>query len=124
VRARRSSSATYAPAELDALNDVLDAYCIDCHSNDLKLGNLSLDGFDVGHADSAREGREDDQRLNRSEYENVIRGWLGAEINAADYLPLDTKSANLHRIADAQLLSPTFLEAYLNAAATVKTAPR
>jgi uncharacterized protein DUF1587 len=64
------------------------------------------------------------QRLNRSEYENAIRDWLGAEINAADYLPLDTTSANLHRIADAQLLSPTLLEAYLNAAATVKTAPR
>ena len=35
------------------------------------------------------------QRLNRSEYENAIRDWLGAEINAADDLPLDTKSANL-----------------------------
>ncbi len=40
-------------------------------------------------------------------------------MNAADYLPLDTKSANFDNIADAQLLSPTLLEAYLNAAATV-----
>jgi hypothetical protein len=52
--------AAYYGIPLDALNDVLDAYCIDRQSNDLKLGNLSLEGFDVRQADSAREGREDD----------------------------------------------------------------
>jgi hypothetical protein len=165
VRARRASPATYTRAQLDALNDVLDAYCIDCHSNDLKLGNLSLEGFDIGHADTARvkaekmirklraemmplagrprppsdtlqmvanaiervidkasaptAGSRTFQRLNRPEYENAVRDLLGVDINAADYLPLDTKSANFDNIADAQLLSPTLLEAYLNAAATV-----
>ena len=39
--------------------------------------------------------------------------------NAGDYLPLDTKSANFDNIADVQALSPTLLEAYLNAAAAV-----
>src|SRR4051812_16299503 len=165
VRARRTSQVTYTRAQLDALNDVLDAYCIDCHSNDLKLGNLSLEGFDIGHADTARvkaekmirklraemmplagrprppsdtlqmlasaiervidkasspnAGSRTFQRLNRPEYENAVRDLLGVEVNAADYLPLDTKSANFDNIADAQLLSPTLLEAYLNAAATV-----
>ena len=165
VRARRTTPATYTRAQLDALNDVLDAYCIDCHSNDLKLGNLSLEGFDIGHADTARvkaekmirklraemmplagrprppsdtlqmlanaiervidtasaptAGSRTFQRLNRPEYENAVRDLLGVGINAADYLPLDTKSANFDNIADAQLLSPTLLEAYLNAAATV-----
>jgi len=165
VRVRRGAPATYTRSELDALNDVLDAYCIDCHSNDLKLGNLSLEGFDIGHADTARvkaekmirklraemmplagrprppsdtlqmvanalervidkatpaaAGSRTFQRLNRPEYENAVRDLLGVEINAADYLPLDTKSANFDNIADAQLLSPTLLEAYLNAAATV-----
>jgi len=165
VRARRASPVTYTREQLGALNDVLDAYCIDCHSNDLKLGNLSLEGFDIGHADTARvkaekmirklraemmplagrprppsytlqmvanaiervidrasapaAGSRTFQRLNRPEYENAVRDLLGVDINAADYLPLDTKSANFDNIADAQLLSPTLLEAYLNAAATV-----
>ena len=38
------------------------------------------------------------------------------EIDAADFLPLDTKSANFDNIADVQLLSPTVLDAYLRAA--------
>ncbi|MBM4193499.1 MAG: DUF1592 domain-containing protein [Gemmatimonadetes bacterium] len=59
------------------------------------------------------------QRLNRPEYEAVIRDLLGVEIHAADFLPLDTKSANFDNIADVQSLSPTLLEAYLTAAAAV-----
>ena len=59
------------------------------------------------------------QRLNRPEYEAVIRDLLAIEVNAGDYLPLDTKSANFDNIADVQALSPTLLEAYLNAAAAV-----
>jgi hypothetical protein len=165
AHARRPSSAPDSKATLDALNDVLDVYCIDCHSDGMQLGNLSLEGFDIGRADTARmkaekvirklraemmplagrprppsdtlqmiasaiervidrasppnAGSRTFQRLNRPEYENAIRDLLGVDINAADYLPLDTKSANFDNIADAQLLSPTLLEAYLNAAATV-----
>jgi uncharacterized protein DUF1592/uncharacterized protein DUF1588/uncharacterized protein DUF1585/uncharacterized protein DUF1587/uncharacterized protein DUF1595 len=59
------------------------------------------------------------QRLNRPEYENAIRDLVGVEINAADYLPLDTKSANFDNIADVQAMSPTLLVSYLNAAAAV-----
>jgi hypothetical protein len=59
------------------------------------------------------------QRLNRPEYERAIRDLLGVQVNAGDYLPLDTKSANFDNIADVQALSPTLLEAYLNAAAAV-----
>jgi hypothetical protein len=59
------------------------------------------------------------QRLNRPEYERTIHDLLGLDVNAADYLPLDTKSANFDNIADVQSLSPTLLEAYLNAAASV-----
>ncbi|HEU4997125.1 MAG TPA: DUF1592 domain-containing protein [Gemmatimonadaceae bacterium] len=59
------------------------------------------------------------QRLNRPEYERAVRDLLGVEVNAGDYLPLDTKSANFDNIADVQALSPTLLEAYLNAAAAV-----
>jgi hypothetical protein len=163
--ARRASDELLAPRTIDALNDVLDVYCIDCHSDGMQLGNLSLEGYDIAHADTARmksekvirklraemmplagrprppsdtlqmianaiervidrasppnAGSRTFQRLNRPEYENAVRDLLGVEINSAEYLPLDTKSANFDNIADAQLLSPTLLEAYLNAAATV-----
>jgi hypothetical protein len=59
------------------------------------------------------------QRLNRPEYEAAVRDLLGIEVNAGDYLPLDTKSANFDNIADVQSLSPTLLNSYLNAAASV-----
>ena len=59
------------------------------------------------------------QRLNRPEYERVVHDLLGVDFNAGDYLPLDTKSANFDNIADAQALSPTMLDGYLNAAGAV-----
>ena len=57
----------HASRRSTTLNDVLDAYCIDCHSNDLKLGNLSLEGFDIGHADTARVKAEKMIRKLRAE---------------------------------------------------------
>jgi hypothetical protein len=59
------------------------------------------------------------QRMNRPEYERAVKDLLNVTINAGDYLPLDTKSANFDNIADVQSLSPTLLEAYLNAASAV-----
>ncbi|MHC5062566.1 MAG: DUF1592 domain-containing protein [Planctomycetota bacterium] len=59
------------------------------------------------------------QRLNRAEYRAAVRDLLDLEIDAAEYLPLDAKSANFDNIADAQPLSPTLLNAYLSAAAEV-----
>ena len=59
------------------------------------------------------------QRLNRAEYQRSIHDLLGLEIDAADYLPLDTKSNNFDNIADVQMVSPTLLDAYLTAAAEI-----
>jgi hypothetical protein len=59
------------------------------------------------------------QRLNRPEYEAAVKDLLNVQISAGDFLPLDTKSANFDNIADVQSLSPTLLEAYLNAASAV-----
>ena len=56
------------------------------------------------------------QRLNRPEYTRAIHDLLDLEVDAGHWLPLDTKSANFDNIADAQALSPTLLEGYLNAA--------
>jgi len=59
------------------------------------------------------------QRLNRAEYEAAVRDLLALEVDAGDWLPLDTKSAGFDNIADVQLLSATTLSTYLNAAADV-----
>ncbi|PYR62658.1 MAG: hypothetical protein DMF91_05935 [Acidobacteria bacterium] len=59
------------------------------------------------------------QRLNRPEYARAIHDLLALDVNAGDWLPLDTKNANFDNIADEQTLSPTLLEAYLNAASAI-----
>jgi hypothetical protein len=48
-----------------------------------------------------------------------VKDLLGLEVNAGDWLPLDTKSANFDNISDVQSLSPTLLDGYLNAAASI-----
>ena len=59
------------------------------------------------------------QRLNRAEYERAIRELLRLEVDAERWLPADQMSANFDNIADVQSLSPTLLDAYLNAATDV-----
>ena len=59
------------------------------------------------------------QRLNRAEYARAVRDLLALDVNAGDYLPLDTMSANFDNIADVQTLSPTLLDGYLKAAADI-----
>ena len=157
-----------APAASAAdLDDVVQQYCVGCHSDRRLTGNLSLESFDVanGHrtaavtekmivklragmmppagarrpmgdtlrmlvetleatVDEAAEraptpGSRVFQRLNRAEYERSVEALLGLGIDAADYLPEDTKSANFDNIADVQMLSPTLMSAYLNAASDV-----
>ena len=61
------------------------------------------------------------QRLNRPEYAGAVRDLLGLDVDAGSWLPLDQKSANFDNIADVQALSPTLLEAYLNAASAIST---
>jgi mono/diheme cytochrome c family protein len=67
----------------------------------------------------ASPGRRTFQRLNRAEYARAVHDLLAVDIQAGDYLPLDPKSANFDNIADAQLLSPTVMQGYLNAAAEI-----
>ena len=59
------------------------------------------------------------QRLNRHEYQQAARDLLALDIDAGDYLPLDTMSANFDNIADVQMLSATLLDGYLRAASEV-----
>ncbi len=164
--APRAASAGRAPTiPISALNAVVDQYCTDCHNDQMMVGNLSLEHYDVAAAptrlaasekmirklraemmplpgaprpggDTLRAlvetieqvidrgakpnpGTRTFQRLNRAEYENAVRDLIGLDVSAGDWLPLDTKSANFDNIADAQILSPTLLDAYLNAASAV-----
>ncbi len=75
--------------------------------------------MDKAAAASPNPGSRAFQRLNRSDYAASIRDVLGMEIDAGDYLPLDTKSANFDNIADVQLLSPTLMDAYMRAATMI-----
>jgi hypothetical protein len=72
--------------------------------------------MDEAAARAPNPGSRTVQRLNRAEYERAIRDLLNLEIEAARWLPADQMSANFDNIADAQALSPTLLDAYLNAA--------
>jgi len=148
-------------------NEVVQQYCVRCHSDRRLTGNLSLEHFDAESpsdeaevaegmirklragmmpppgaprpagdtlltlveglesridrvaAENPNPGGRTFQRLNRAEYERSILDLLSMDVDAGDYLPLDTKSENFDNIADVQLLSPTLLNAYLNAAAEI-----
>lgn len=147
--------------------EILDEYCVRCHSDRRLRGNLSLETFDASAphlqgevaekiilklragmmpppgvsrpaGDSlmalagSLEERVDEvaarnpnpggrtfQRLNQIEYARSVEDLLGLEIDPSAFLPLDTKSANFDNIADAQMISATLLDAYLNAAASI-----
>jgi hypothetical protein len=71
------------------------------------------------HAPAETPGRRTFQRLNRAEYSRSIKDLLALDVDAGQYLPLDPKSANFDNVADAQLLSPTLMQAYLTAAAEI-----
>jgi cytochrome c5 len=75
--------------------------------------------LDKAAAVNPNPGHRTFQRLNRAEYARAVRDLLALDINAGDFLPLDTMSANFDNIADVQMLSPTLLDGYLKAAAEI-----
>src|SRR2546428_4955000 len=70
-------------------------------------------------ATESTPGRRTFQRLNRREYARPTRVLLPRAGKASYFLPLGAKSANFDNVADAQLLSPTLMQAYLTAAAEI-----
>ena len=75
--------------------------------------------IDAAAAAKPNPGIRTFQRLNRPEYARAVHDLLGLDVDAGSWLPLDQKSANFDNIADVQALSPTLLEAYLNAASAI-----
>lgn len=164
-----SSPASLAHASLasEELNDVIQQYCVRCHSEPRMSGNLTLEGFDVATAFEAAEvaekmivklraemmpppggrrppadsilalvegletvidevaasdinpGERRFQRLNRAEYQRVVRELLDLDVDPGRWLPADTYLGNFDNLSAAQGLSTTLLEAYLRAATEV-----
>ena len=75
--------------------------------------------LDEAAAQAPNPGNRPFQRLNRAEYERAIVELLDLEVDAGDWLPLDQMSNNFDNIAEAQTLSATLLESYLNAASAI-----
>lgn len=161
---RGQSAGSLSP---DAQQALTDQYCVFCHDDVERAGDMSMSGLDLAHPEESAElteamirklragmmppygqARPDEatiqsfaasleagidrvaalnpnpggrafQRLNRPEYERAIRDLLTLEVDAGNWLPLDQMLANFDNMADAQLLSPTLLESYLNAAAAI-----
>jgi hypothetical protein len=86
----------------------------------LETLTVSLESqLDSAAAANPNPGHRTFQRLNRAEYTRTVRDLLGLEIDASQFLPLDTQSENFDNIADVQTLSPTLLDAYLRAASEI-----
>ena len=75
-----------------------------------------IDEAAAGHPDP---GARRFQRLNRAEYERVIRDLLALSVDAGRWLPADTYLGSFDNMSAAQGLSTTLLEAYLRAATEV-----
>ena len=66
-------------------------------------------------------GRASLHRLNRTEYENVVRDLLDLDIDATALLPADDESYGFDNIADVLKVSPSLLEQYLSASHVVSS---
>ena len=161
--------ATERAASISAatLTEVVQQYCVGCHNDALRTGQVTLQGFEVERSaeraetaegmirklragmmpppgmprpagdtlevlvetletvvdeaagDSPNLGVRRFQRLNRAEYERVVRDLLALEVDAGRWLPQDTYLGSFDNMAAAQALSTTLLDAYLRAATEV-----
>jgi mono/diheme cytochrome c family protein len=59
------------------------------------------------------------QRLNRAEYQRVVRDLVGIDVDVTAFLPPDTISKGFDNVADVQTFSPTLMESYLRAASQI-----
>jgi catechol 2,3-dioxygenase-like lactoylglutathione lyase family enzyme/cytochrome c5 len=72
--------------------------------------------LDGAAAAAPNPGRPALHRLNRVEYQNVIRDLLALDVDAASLLPADDSSFGFDNVADVLGVSPVLLERYIAAA--------
>ncbi len=159
----QSSRSTIPSAAAE--REILDRYCVDCHSGSGASAGLKLDQLDPSHVEKnadtwekvvrkiragmmppAGDARPDPasyeamtvfleneldrhrvtvlpppgvHRLNRAEYQNVIRDLLGVEIDPAKFLPSDDSTRGFDNVAGALTLSTALLKGYTSAAAKI-----
>ena len=149
------------------LKGFVNEYCVNCHNDKLKRGELSLTSLDIDRADpenpiwekairkvrtgmmppagvrrpaAARidefarglettldreaaahpnPGRPALHRLNRTEYANALRDILSLDIDVTKLLPPDDMTHGFDNIADVLTISPTLMDSYIRAAATL-----
>ena len=70
-------------------------------------------------APSAGPGRVTARRLNRTEYNNTIRDFLGVLTRPADVFPVDNQGYGFDNNGDVLTLSPMLMEKYMAAARSV-----
>ncbi len=73
----------------------------------------TIDGY---AATNPNPGNRSFQRLNRAEYGRAVQDLFGIDVDAGQWLPPDLYLGNFDHMAVSQPLSPTLLNAYLNAA--------
>ena len=78
-----------------------------------------LEGSLDANAARPQAGHVPVQRLNRSEYAQVVKDLLAVDIDTTEYLPLDIEVDGFDNIAAALSTSPAFLDSYINLARSV-----
>jgi hypothetical protein len=73
----------------------------------------------IDRAAPSRPGSKGLHRLNRTEYANVIKDLLDLQIDPDQFLPRDDTARGLDNIAGSLTISPTLLESYMTAAASI-----
>ena len=83
------------------------------------LAEFMEEVIDEAAAARPRPGTRPFQRLNRAEYARVVQDLLGLTVDPAEWLPQDRITDGFDNNADAQTLSATLMDAYLNAASEI-----
>ena len=80
----------------------------------------ALEGsLDRAAAAQPNPGRPALHRLNRTEYGNMVRDTLSLDIDVTKLLPPDDMTHGFDNIADVLTISPTLMDSYIRAAATI-----
>ncbi|HHX83136.1 MAG TPA: DUF1592 domain-containing protein, partial [Pseudomonadaceae bacterium] len=66
--------------------------------------------------DAPRAGHVPLQRLNRYEYSMAVKGLIGVDIDATEYLPMDIEMDGFDNIAAALTISPAFTDQFVTLA--------